>query len=40
VLIARTAKRAGAVVVTADVGDFRKIRRFCDVQTVDPNIFF
>lgn len=31
VLIARTAKRAGVIVVTDNIDDFKKIRNFCDV---------
>lgn len=34
VLIARTARRAEAVVVTDNIGDFKKINRFCKVQLV------
>lgn len=40
VLIARTAKRAGALVVTDNVADFEMIRRFCSVQTVQGEDFF
>jgi predicted nucleic acid-binding protein len=32
VLIARTAHRAGATVVTDNIADFEKIRRFCNVR--------
>src|SRR4026209_2161581 len=32
VLIARTAKRAGVIVVTDNIDDFKKIRNFCDVK--------
>src|ERR1700752_1682973 len=32
VLIARTVKRAGAVLVTDNVDDFRKIRQFCNIR--------
>ena len=40
VLIARSAKRANAAVVTYNRGDFEKIRRFCNVQIKDPEDFF
>jgi predicted nucleic acid-binding protein len=40
VLIARTAKRVGAMVVTENVADFMKIRRFCDVKVVPAADFF
>lgn len=40
VLIARTAKRANATVVTENVRDFRKIRRFCDVSVATPAEYF
>lgn len=36
VLIARSAKRVNAAVMTYNRGDFEKIRRFCDVRVVDP----
>jgi predicted nucleic acid-binding protein len=36
VLIARSAKRANAAVVTYNRGDFEKIRRFCNVRVVEP----
>ena len=36
VLIARSAKRVNATVVTYNAGDFEKIRRFCNVQLVEP----
>lgn len=39
VLIARSAKRINAGVVTYDAGDFEKIRRFCNVRVVDPARF-
>ncbi len=32
VLIARTAKRAGAILVTDNIADFQKIRRYCAVR--------
>jgi predicted nucleic acid-binding protein len=40
VLIARTAKRAGATVVTKNLSDFERIRRFCAVRLVHPDDFF
>jgi predicted nucleic acid-binding protein len=36
VLIARTAKRAGAIVVTENVSDFEMIRAFCNVRLLTP----
>lgn len=39
VLIARSARRINAGVVTYDAGDFEKIRRFCNVRVVDPARF-
>jgi predicted nucleic acid-binding protein len=36
VLIARSAKRVGATVVTYNGRDFEKIQRFCDVQVAEP----
>lgn len=36
VLIARSAKRANAEVVTYNRDDFEKIRRFCNVRVGDP----
>lgn len=36
VLIALTARRAGATVVTENVSDFEKIRNFCNVRIVRP----
>ena len=38
-LIARSAKRVGAGVVTYNRADFEKIRRFCDVRLEDPAKF-
>lgn len=32
VLIARTAKRAGVTVITDNLADFRRIKRYCDVR--------
>jgi predicted nucleic acid-binding protein len=40
VLIARTARRAGALVVTDNTADFEKIRRFCAVRTVRGSDYF
>ena len=40
VLIARTAKRAGVIVVTDNVNDFRKIRNFCDVKVISGSRYF
>jgi predicted nucleic acid-binding protein len=36
VLIARSAKRINADVVTYNAADFKKIRHFCDVKVVEP----
>ncbi|HEX7332349.1 MAG TPA: PIN domain-containing protein [Pyrinomonadaceae bacterium] len=40
VLIARTAKRAGVIVVTDNVSDFEKIRNFCDVKVISGSEYF
>ena len=40
VLIARTAKRAGVMVVTDNIDDFRKIRNFCDVKVISGSRYF
>ncbi len=40
VLIARSAKRVNAAVVTYNRGDFDKIRRFCGVRVVEPAEIF
>lgn len=40
VLIARSAKRVNAAVVTYNQGDFEKIRRFCNVRMRPPEEFF
>lgn len=40
VLIARTAKRAGVIVVTDNVNDFKKIRNFCDVTVISGSKYF
>lgn len=39
VLIARSARRINAGVVTYNAGDFEKISRFCNVRVVDPAKF-
>lgn len=40
VLIARTAKRVGALLVTNNTKDFELIRNFCNVKTVSGKEFF
>ena len=40
VLIARTAKRAGVMVVTDNIKDFEKIRNFCDVKVISGSKYF
>jgi predicted nucleic acid-binding protein len=40
VLIARSARRVNAAVVTYNRGDFEKIRRFCGVRVVEPAEIF
>lgn len=40
VLIARTAKRGGVTVVTKNLVDFERIRRFCAVRLIHPDVFF
>ena len=40
VLIARTAKRAGVMLVTDNVNDFEKIRNFCDVKVISGSKYF
>lgn len=40
VLIARTAKRIGATVVTDNVKDFERIKRYCKVKIVSGNNYF
>lgn len=40
VLIARTVKRVGAVLITDNVGDFRKIQQFCNVRIKTGREFF
>ena len=40
VLIARTARAAGALLVTDNVADFRRIHRFCAVRIVSGRDYF
>lgn len=40
VLIARTAKRAGVMLVTDNVKDFQKIQNFCDVKLISGSKYF
>lgn len=40
VLIARTARRAGAAVVTENVTDFKMISRFCKVNLIRGEDYF
>lgn len=40
VLIARTARRAGAAVVTDNVKDFHRINRFCRVKIISGDEYF
>src|SRR5215510_2890544 len=40
VLIARTAKRAGVMVVTDNLNDFKKIRNFCEVKVISGHKYF
>lgn len=40
VLIARTAKRAGVMVVTDNLNDLHKIRNFCDVKVISGSEYF
>lgn len=40
VLIARTAKREGAIVVTFNTSDFEKIYRYCSVRIIHPREYF
>lgn len=40
VLIARTARAAGALLVTDNTSDFQKIRHFCAVRTIAGKQFF
>lgn len=40
VLIARTSKRAGVAIVTANVRDFEKIKQYCNVRLIKASEFF
>lgn len=40
VLIARSARREGVVLVTDNVKDFQKIRNFCDVNIISGSRYF
>lgn len=40
VLIARTAKRENALLVTDNIADFNKIKKYCDVKTQSGKEFF
>jgi predicted nucleic acid-binding protein len=40
VLIARTAKRAGVMVVTDNVRDFEAIQRFCNIRLTSGEEYF
>jgi hypothetical protein len=40
VLIARTAKRAGALLVTNNLKDFERIKRFCAVRIISGAAYF
>ncbi len=40
VLIARTAKRSNATVITKNISDFERIKRFCAVKVAHPDNFF
>jgi predicted nucleic acid-binding protein len=40
VLIARTVRRVGALLVTENVADFERIRRFCHVRVVSGEAYF
>ncbi len=40
VLIARTAKRSSATVVTKNLSDFERVQRFCAVKLIHPDDFF
>jgi predicted nucleic acid-binding protein len=40
VLIACTARRANAAVVTENVADFKKIQNYCNVRILPPQEFF
>ncbi|HEX4947647.1 MAG TPA: hypothetical protein VFZ34_13335, partial [Blastocatellia bacterium] len=40
VLIARTARKAGAALVTDNLADFEKISRYCKVRLISDTTFF
>jgi predicted nucleic acid-binding protein len=40
VLIARTARREGVLVVTSNIADFEKIRPYCNARVIHPSEFF
>jgi predicted nucleic acid-binding protein len=40
VLIARTARREGVLVVTSNLSDFEKIQPYCNVGVIHPKDFF
>ena len=40
VLIARTVKRAGCLLITDNLADFKQIKKFCDVRTMSGQHFF
>jgi predicted nucleic acid-binding protein len=40
VLIARTAKRAGVTVITDNLADFKRIKRYCDVRILSAEQYF
>lgn len=40
VLIARTVKRSNATVITRNISDFERIKRFCGVKVEHPDYFF
>jgi len=40
VLIARTARREGVMVITANLADFEKIKPYCNVHITHPDKFF
>ena len=40
VLIARTARRAGVTVITDNVADFEKIKKFCAVRIISGDDYF
>lgn len=40
VLIARTVKRAGCLLITDNISDFKQIKKFCDVRLLSGKGFF